>query len=141
MMQLKVHLHERFLHVLDVRRRILQQALALPKVRPERRPRLGRVKAASQEAILVQLLEPLGIVDICLTAWNVLDMPRIDQQHVQTSGFQNLEDWYPVGSAAGEVPKIGPFPSAFPQTGRDRLQSSGFPVTQSAGRWWSGRPA
>jgi hypothetical protein len=34
-----------------------------------------------------------------------------------------------VGSAAGEIPKIGPFPSAFPQTGRDRLQSSGFPVT------------
>jgi hypothetical protein len=44
-----------------------------------------------------------------------------------------MRDGLPVGSAAGEVPTLGPFPSVSPQTERGRLQSSGFPVTQSAG--------
>jgi hypothetical protein len=48
MMQLQVHLHECFLHVLDVRRRLLQQALALTEVRAERRPCLGWVEAPPQ---------------------------------------------------------------------------------------------
>jgi hypothetical protein len=33
-MQLQIHLHERLLHVLDVRGRMVQQPLALPQVVP-----------------------------------------------------------------------------------------------------------
>jgi hypothetical protein len=66
---------------------------------------------------LVQLLAPLGIVDICLTAGNVLDMPRIDQQNSQPSGFQNLEDGYPVNprwrSRTLDVCFVNPVPVHF----------------------------
>jgi hypothetical protein len=63
------------------------------------------------------------------TVGRPLHLTRIDQHHLEAVALQQVVEWDPVGSAAGEVPKIGPFPSAFPQTGQDCFQSSGFPVT------------
>jgi len=48
MMELQVHLHERLLHVLDVRRRVLDQALAMAKVRAQRDDLLMWPEAAAK---------------------------------------------------------------------------------------------
>ena len=45
-MQLDVHLHQGLLHVLDVRRRGLQQPLALARIRPQRHYLLLRAEAS-----------------------------------------------------------------------------------------------
>jgi hypothetical protein len=61
-----------------------------------------------------QFRNPDGIFDIRLAAGNGLDMLRVDDEQFALA-FQDIIDRSPVGSAAGEVPTIGPFPSAFPQ--------------------------
>ena len=53
MMQLHVHLHERFLHPLHVRRRRVDQALAMTQVRPQSDDPLTRAKAPTQQSVLM----------------------------------------------------------------------------------------
>ncbi|MGH2359685.1 MAG: hypothetical protein ACRDGM_03970, partial [bacterium] len=43
--QLEVHLHERFLHALDVRARTLHECLPMAEIGAERDDRVGRAKA------------------------------------------------------------------------------------------------
>jgi hypothetical protein len=47
-MQLHIHLHQGFLHMLDVRGRIFYQAFSLPQVSPQSRPLLSRLETAAQ---------------------------------------------------------------------------------------------
>jgi hypothetical protein len=61
---------------------ILQQALAVPQGGPERRQGLARAETAAEQAMLVQLLEPDGIMDIRLPPRDIFDVPRIDQEHL-----------------------------------------------------------
>ena len=46
-MELQVHLRQRLLHVLDVRRRVIQQPLALTQIGPQRRDLALRPEAGS----------------------------------------------------------------------------------------------
>ena len=57
-----------------------------------------QLEAAPQYAILMQVLEPLGIIDICLTTGNILDMSRIDQEDLSTARLKNLKDRHPVNA-------------------------------------------
>jgi hypothetical protein len=84
--------------MLHVGRGILQQALAMPSVRPEGRQRLGRAETAAEPAVLRQLLEPDGIVDVRLPPRDIFDVPGIDQEHLQTAGLQELEGRNPLHS-------------------------------------------
>ena len=77
-MQLQMHVHQRFLPVLDVRGGILHSALAMSYVHSQSGPVLRRMETASQQAIRVQLLQPLRIVDVSLTARHRFDMLGID---------------------------------------------------------------
>jgi hypothetical protein len=65
-----------------------------------------------------QLRDPGRIFGVRFPSRHRFDVLGIHHQKLALA-FEQIVDWAPVGSAAGEVPKIGPFPSAFPQTGRD----------------------
>ena len=65
-MQLKIHVPQCFLHVLDVSSRILHQAFSMPQINPESGPVLSRMDTASKHAIGVQLLKR-GCQDNCVT--------------------------------------------------------------------------
>jgi hypothetical protein len=80
MVQLHVHLHKRFLHMLDVRRSILQQALAVPEVRPQGSEAIGRLETPPEQPVLMQLLEPEGVVHVCLATRDIFDVPGMDQE-------------------------------------------------------------
>jgi hypothetical protein len=77
-------------------------ALAVARQIPERPDRVRRYQTRSQQARLQQLAEPLGILDVCLAARDLLDMARVDQQAIERSssiaqtGFQ----YTPVASIA-----------------------------------------
>ena len=80
-MELEIHLHQRLLHVLDVRRRVIQQAAragADRRATPRSRP-CGR-KLRAQQTVLMKTLQPLCIADVGLAARHVLGVPGIDQQ-------------------------------------------------------------
>jgi hypothetical protein len=98
MVPVQMHLHERFLHMLHVRCRILQQAFSVAQVCAEGRPLERRMKAPPQSAMLMQLLEPLGIVHVCLPPWDILDMPGVDQQDLYPAGCKHLKDGNPVNA-------------------------------------------
>ena len=53
----------------------------------------------------MQLLQPLRVVDIRLPTRDILDMPRIDQQDLDTTRLKNLEDRNPVN--AGRLHRHG----------------------------------
>jgi len=57
-------LHQGLLHVLDMGGGVIQEALPVAQIRPQRRDSGGRVKAASQETVGVKLLEPLRVNDV-----------------------------------------------------------------------------
>jgi hypothetical protein len=61
--------HQGLLHVLNVRRRVLYEALAVAQIRAERNDLFVRAKAASKQPVLVQLLQPLRVVDETATTF------------------------------------------------------------------------
>lgn len=56
--QLHIHLHQRLLHVLNMRCRVLDQSLTLPHIGAQRGDPGLRAKTASQETVAVQPLKP-----------------------------------------------------------------------------------
>jgi hypothetical protein len=96
MVQLNVHLHQRLLHVLDVRGCVLDHAFAMAKVRSQRRDLRSRTEARPQKPVRVQLLDPLGIVDVRLPPRHILRVPRVDKQDLEAFRLENLEDRNPV---------------------------------------------
>ena len=94
--QLHVHLHERLLHVLNVRGGIVDQPLAMAQVRAQTHDAVAGTEAPAQQPVLVELLQPLRIVHIRLPTGDVLDVARVDQQHLEPARFENLKDRNPV---------------------------------------------
>ena len=96
MVQLQIHLHQRLLHVLNVRGRVLDEPLAQPQIGAQLDDRLAWTEAAAQQPVLVQLLEPLRVVDVRLPPRHLLDVARIDQHDLEAAGLEDLEDGNPV---------------------------------------------
>ena len=94
--ELHVHLHQRLLHVLDRRRGGLDQPLAVPHEGSQRRDLLTGPEASAEQAVLMEPLDPLRIGDIRLPAGNVLDVPRVDEQHLEPARLEDLERRDPV---------------------------------------------
>jgi len=94
--ELDVHLHERLLHVLNVRGGIVDQPLAMAQVRAQTYDAVAGPEAPAKQPVLVELLQPLGIVHIRLSAGHVLDVAGVDEQHLEPAGFENLKDRNPV---------------------------------------------
>ncbi len=94
--KLDVHLGECLLHVLHMPTLARQQHPALPPQRAQRAHRVGRPERATEQAVGHQLLQPLAVQHIGLAARDILDVPRVDQQHREAARLQELEQRYPV---------------------------------------------
>ena len=94
--ELKIHLGQRLLHVLNMRGRILEQTLALTHVGTQ----LGNLtfgpKAGAQQTVGMKPLQPLRVADVGLASGHVLGIARIDKEHREATGVEKLEDRNPV---------------------------------------------
>ena len=111
--QLQVHLGQSLLHPLDVGGGAAHQGGPLAHIGPQRTHLIGRTKGAAQQAVGVQLLQPLAIQNVALTAGDIFDVPGVDQFDLQSVALQNFKDRNPVnarrfhshgGNAAGDQP-------------------------------------
>src|SRR5207245_6094385 len=66
MLQLEVHLRQRFLHMLDMLRRRGEQHGALAEITAQHADLVGRTEGASEQPEGVQPLDPLAVVPIAL---------------------------------------------------------------------------
>lgn len=77
-------------------RRVLDQHLALPQIRPQRQDFLRRTKRSLQQPVAVQLAQPLAIQQIALASTHILHLARIHQAHLQAPLFQHFKQRNPV---------------------------------------------
>ena len=94
--QLHVHLHERLLHALDLRRGALDEGRPVPQIGPQCHDLVRRPEAPPQEPHDVQVAQPLRVRDITLTPRHVLHMPRVDQAHLKAAGLEDFKDRDPI---------------------------------------------
>jgi hypothetical protein len=94
--ELDVHEHERLLHVLDVRGGVLDDALSMTKQRTQSSDALTRSKTGAQQTVLVELLQPLRVVHVGLATRDILGVARVDQEDLEASRFEDLEDRNPI---------------------------------------------
>ena len=92
----QVHLGERLLHVLNMRRAVLHQHLAMVYQTAQSHNLLRWSEGRTQQAISMQLLDPLAVQNIRLSPRNILQMPGIDQIDPKAVGFQDFVQWDPV---------------------------------------------
>ncbi len=115
-MELQVHLRQSFLHVLDVRARIVQQPFTLTQVAPQDGNLALQPETGPEQPILMQPLQPLGITDVGLASRHVLGVAGIDQDDLEAALVEDLE------GRDGSVKNLG------------RYAASGI-------AWWPKRPS
>ncbi len=76
--QLHIHQMQGFLHMLDMRRTVADQVIPMTGVGSQGTHFFFGPKRASQQAIGVQLLDPLTVQNIRLAPRNVLQLPGVD---------------------------------------------------------------
>jgi hypothetical protein len=94
--QLHVHLHKGFLHVLDVRGRILHEPFAMTQVGAQLGDTVAWTEAAPQQPVRMELLQPLRIVHVALAAGDMLDVARVHEEDLESASLEDLEDGNPV---------------------------------------------
>lgn len=95
MMQLDVHLIERFLHVLNMDCRHLHETLSMSPKGAESTDDLRGTVGGAEKPGGVEVLQPLAIGDVGLAARHVLDMTGVDQANAKATVFQNLKERNP----------------------------------------------
>src|SRR5712664_1097076 len=91
-----VHLHERLLHVLHVRGRVLDDPLSVAPVSVKKKHLVARAETSAQQAVLMELLQPLRIVHVGLSSGHVLHVARVHKKHLKPARLQDLKDRDPV---------------------------------------------
>ena len=92
----KIHLDEGLLHPLDLRGGQLDQGGAVPQIGPQRDDAGGGAEAAAQQAVDVEVAEPLAVGHVTLAAGDVADVAGVDQQYLEAPGFEDVEDGDPI---------------------------------------------
>ena len=95
---LKVHLGEGLLEMLDVAGGITDQRRAMAQDRTDGADVFRWTKAGAQQADRVQVLKPLAIADIGFAAGKIFAMTGVDQADLQAGGFEDLEQRDPVNT-------------------------------------------
>lgn len=98
-MNLQVHLIQRFVHPQDMGGGRLNQAVTMACQRAEHANLIRGSKRRPQQSHRMQVPQPLTIGNIGSPARNVLEMPRIDQAHLESTSFQDLEQRNPVDAS------------------------------------------
>ena len=95
-LELHVRLGQRLLHMLDVMRCVLHQHGPLPQIAAQASYVPVGSEGSRQQAIGVQLLQPLAVQHVGLAPGHVLDAPRVHQHHLKPPLFQHPEQRNPV---------------------------------------------
>jgi len=95
-MQLQIHLVQRFLHVVDVGRGHLHQAFPMPQQRTHGANLLFGTIGGAQQSDRMQELQPLAVRYVSPSARHILYVPRIHQTDLELAVLQNLEQRNPV---------------------------------------------
>jgi len=82
--QLDVHLGERLLHVLRTAGLASEQYLALARQTAQLTHRFAGAERTLQQAVGVQLLQPLALKYVTLSAGHVLDVPGVDEEALRS---------------------------------------------------------
>jgi len=94
--QLEIHLLQRLLHVLNLAGAALDQIVAMPGEGAQRADIFGGTKGGLEQAVGVQLLNPLAVQNVGLATGHLLEMPRVDQVDAKVSGFEQVIDRNPI---------------------------------------------
>ena len=82
--------------MLDVGGGVVHHPFSMAQVGAQTDHPVAGPEAAAEQPMLVELLQPLGIVHVGLSARDILHVARIHQQHFEAAGFEDLEDRNPV---------------------------------------------
>ena len=87
--------------------------VAVPQIAAQGDDGVGGAEAAAQEPQDVEVAEPFAVRDVALAAGEILDVARIDEDHLKAARLEDLEDGNPidaggfhrhVGDPAGRQP-------------------------------------
>jgi hypothetical protein len=95
MMQMHVHLLQRFLHLLHLLAAVLRQILPVAHQTTHGANVLRGTKRPLQQPVAVQLLQPLAVLHVSFAARHLAQMPRVDQNHLDPGGVQFLRQRNP----------------------------------------------
>src|SRR5713101_7101752 len=93
MLQLDVHLGQRFLHMLDMLPGMGEQHRALAEITAQHTDLVSRTEGAREQTEGMQALNPLAVMPIALgSAFDLLHLLRIDQEDFEAAGFEELKE-------------------------------------------------
>lgn len=107
--ELQVHECQSLLHVLDMRRGVIQMPLAQPQVGPQGSNVAGRPEARTEQPARVQPLKPLGIIDVALAAGDGTRFSGVRDDDFQPMLLQNLVDRNPVDARGFHRDRFNPY--------------------------------
>jgi hypothetical protein len=68
----------------------------MAQIGPELGQPLARPEAGPEQPIGMELLQPLRIIHVAFAARDMLGVARVDEEHLESSRLEDLEDGYPV---------------------------------------------
>ena len=95
-MNLEVHLVQRLLHVQHMLGRHLDQTAAVSPERANSANEARRTEAGTQQTHRMEVLKPLAVRHVGLSAGNILYVLRVDETHLEPAGLQDLIHGNPV---------------------------------------------
>jgi hypothetical protein len=103
MLQLDVHLGQRFLHMLDMLRGMGEQHRALAEITAQHADLVSRTEGTREQTEGVQALNPLAVMPIALgSAFDLLHLLRIDQEDCEAAGFEEFKERDPIDAGGLE---------------------------------------
>ena len=70
--------------------------VAMPEIAAQGDDAVGGAEAPAQQPEDVQVAEPFAVGDITLAAGEILDVPRVDEDHLEAARVEDLEDRNPI---------------------------------------------
>ena len=94
--ELQVHLGKRLLHTLNVGSGAPHQHSPLTHIGAKRTNLFNRPESAAKQSVGMQLLRPLAVRDIALSAGNILDLTSINQLDLKPVALKDFKDRNPI---------------------------------------------
>src|SRR5262245_26913278 len=93
--QCEIRILQGFLNAIDLSRLLFGQSDAIARQITQLALRNRGDEARFEKAMLQKIIDPFGVLDICLSTRDSFDMLRIDYQHGKTA-FQQVKHWLPI---------------------------------------------
>ena len=96
-LQLEMHLREGFVPMLDMLACVGQEHGAMAEVTAQHTDLVRGTKRPGQEAEGMQALDPLAVMHVaCGPTFDLLDLLRVDQEHLEATRLQQLKERDPI---------------------------------------------